>query len=104
MQALDRLYVQTERWYDLLSVLERQTELCGSAAEVVSLRFRIGELWREKLNDPTRATEAYKRVLEMDPTHEPTLRAIEGMMQRGEEVQIVSAFFRSEDRIGDRIF
>jgi tetratricopeptide (TPR) repeat protein len=85
MQALDRLYVQTERWYDLLSILERQTELSGSAAEVVSLRFRIGELWREKLNDPTRATEAYKRVLEMDPTHEPTLHAIEGMMQRGEE-------------------
>jgi tetratricopeptide (TPR) repeat protein len=85
MQALDRLYVQTERWYDLLSVLERETELSGSAAEVVSLRFRIGELWREKLNDPTRAVEAYKRVLEMDPTHEPTMRAIEGMMQRGEE-------------------
>jgi tetratricopeptide (TPR) repeat protein len=85
MQALDRLYVQTERWYDLLSVLERQTELSASAAEVVSLRFRIGELWREKLNDPTRATEAYKRVLDMDPTHDPTLAAIEGMMQRGEE-------------------
>jgi tetratricopeptide (TPR) repeat protein len=85
MQALDRLYVQTERWYDLLSVLERETELSGSAAEVVSLRFRIGELWREKLNDPTRAVEAYKRVLEMDPTHEPTMRAIEGMMQGGEE-------------------
>jgi len=85
LQALDRLYVETERWYDLLSVLERQTELSGSAAEVVSLRHRIGELWREKLNDPTRAVEAYKRVLEMDPTYDPTLRAIEGMMQRGEE-------------------
>jgi tetratricopeptide (TPR) repeat protein len=85
LQALDRLYVTTERWYDLLSVLERQTELSGSAAEVVSLRHRIGELWQEKLNDPTRAVEAYRRVLEMDPSHEPTLRAIEGMMQRGEE-------------------
>src|SRR6185369_10212189 len=26
-QALDRLYLQTQRWYDLLAVLERQTEL-----------------------------------------------------------------------------
>ena len=50
-QALDRLYLQTERWYDLLAVLERQTELAPSAAEVVSLRFRIGELWREHLRD-----------------------------------------------------
>ena len=46
VQALDRLYGQTERWFDLLAVLERQTELSPSAAEVVSLRFRIGELWR----------------------------------------------------------
>jgi tetratricopeptide (TPR) repeat protein len=35
--ALDRLYVQTERWYDLHSVLERETELTPSAGEVVSL-------------------------------------------------------------------
>src|SRR5882757_3800803 len=73
--ALDRLYVATERWYDLLAVLERQTELTPSAAEVVSLRFRIGELWREKLKDGSRAAEAYRHVLEMDPTHEPTQRA-----------------------------
>ena len=35
LQALDRLYLQTERWYDLLNVLERQTELSSSSAEVV---------------------------------------------------------------------
>ena len=31
LQALDRLYQQTERWYDLLAVLERQTELAPVA-------------------------------------------------------------------------
>ena len=30
-QALDRLYQQTERWYDLLAILERQTELAPVA-------------------------------------------------------------------------
>ena len=72
-------------WYDLLNVLERQTELTPSAAEVVSLRFRIGELWREKLKDPSRAAEAYRQVLAMDPTHEPTLRSLEAMMSSGED-------------------
>jgi tetratricopeptide (TPR) repeat protein len=85
VQALDRLYVQTERWYDLLNVLERQTELTPSAAEVVSLRFRIGELWRTRLKDPSRAAESYRQVLAMDPTHDPTLRALEAMMASGEE-------------------
>jgi tetratricopeptide (TPR) repeat protein len=84
-QALDRLYLQTERWYDLLAVLERQTELAPSAAEVVSLRFRIGELWREHLKDLTRAVEAYRQVLAMDPSHEPTLHALEALMAGPEE-------------------
>ncbi|MDB4980275.1 MAG: Tetratricopeptide 2 repeat protein [Myxococcales bacterium] len=79
-QALDRLYQQTARWYDLLAVLERQTELAPSPAEVVSLRFRIGELWREHLKDLTRAIEGYRSVLQMDPSHEPTLRALEALM------------------------
>ena len=59
-QALDRLYQQLGRWYDLLAVLERQTELAPSPAEVVSLRYRIGELWREHLKDLGRAVEAYR--------------------------------------------
>ena len=58
---------RSERWYDLLAMLERQTEMAPSPAEVVSLRFRIGELWREHLKDLARAVEAYRAVLAMDP-------------------------------------
>jgi golgin subfamily B member 1 len=90
VQALDRLYAHTERWYDLLSVLERQTELSPSSAEVVSLKFRIGELWREKLQDLARAADAYRQVLMMEPTHEPTLRALEAMMA-GEQEPLLAA-------------
>src|SRR6185369_8138526 len=79
-QALDRLYQQLGRWYDLLAVLERQTELAPSPAEVVSLRYRIGELWREHLKDLGRAVEAYRQVLATDPLHEPTIRALEALM------------------------
>jgi tetratricopeptide (TPR) repeat protein len=89
LQSLDRLYAQTERWLDLLSVLERETELSQAPAEVLSLRFRVGELWREKLQDAERAAEAYRVVLTMDPTHEPTLRALERMMD-GEDALLAA--------------
>ena len=89
-QALDRLYQRTERWYDLLAILERQTEMASTPEEVVSLRFRIGELWREHLNDLTHAVEAYRGVLAMDPGHEPTLRSLEGLMT-GEQEPILAA-------------
>jgi len=84
-QALDRLYQKTERWYDLLAILERQTEMAPTPAEVVSLRFRIGELWRLSLNDVARAVESYRAVLAMDPSHEPTLGSLEGLMAGAHE-------------------
>jgi tetratricopeptide (TPR) repeat protein len=90
-QALDRLFVQTGRWYDLLAVLERQTELAPSPAEVVSLRFRIGELWREHLKDLGRAVEAYRQVLAMDPSHEPTIQALEALMAGKDEPVLAAA-------------
>ena len=52
----------------------------------MSLKFRVGELWREHLKDLTRAIEAYRGVLQMDPTHEPTLRALEALMAGAEPV------------------
>ncbi len=89
-QALDRLFVKTGRWYDLLAVLERQTELAPSPGEVVSLRFRIGELWREHLKDLGRAVEAYRQVLAMDPSHDPTIQALEALMT-GQEEPVLAA-------------
>ena len=38
IQALDRLYGQAERWYDLLGNLERQVELSESTGETVGLK------------------------------------------------------------------
>ena len=90
-QALDRLYQQLGRWYDLLAVLERQTELAPSPAEVVSLRYRIGELWREHLKDLGRAVEAYREVLATDPAHEPTIRALEALMMGKDEPVLAAA-------------
>ncbi|MEO8213020.1 MAG: hypothetical protein ABI560_07500, partial [Myxococcales bacterium] len=84
-QALDRLYQRTERWYDLLAILQRQTEMAPAPEEVVSLRFRIGELWREHLSDLTQAVEAYRAVLAVDPAHEPTLRSLETLMASDQE-------------------
>jgi tetratricopeptide (TPR) repeat protein len=90
-QALDRLFLKTGRWYDLLAVLERQTELAPAPAEVVSLRFRIGELWREHLKDLGRAVEAYRAVLVMDPGHEPTIAALEALMKGKDEPVLAAA-------------
>jgi tetratricopeptide (TPR) repeat protein len=77
ISALDRLFQQASRWYDLLQILEREVELARGAGETVQVKHRIGALWEHELNDFGRAVESYRAVLAMDSQHEPTLAALD---------------------------
>ena len=77
---LDALYVATENWTELLSVLEREVDLTGDPYEAISYRYRIAELWDQRLNDSTRAVEGFREILDLAPDHQPTLDALEDMI------------------------
>jgi tetratricopeptide (TPR) repeat protein len=79
LAALDHIYQEIERWYDLVAILEREADQAAGHAEVVSFRFRSGEIWRTKLKDAARAVEAYGSVLAIDPTHQSALDVLESM-------------------------
>ncbi len=80
LSSLDRLYAVTENWKELLSVLERQAELVSDEDERVMLRYRVAELWERKLDDPQRAIDSYRDILESYPEHSMSLAALEGMV------------------------
>jgi len=82
---LDQLYFTTENWRELLSVLEREADLAGDPSEVISYRYRIAELWHHRLEDPMRAVDIYRDILDVAPDHQPTLDALESMIQTGIE-------------------
>ncbi len=92
---LDALYLATENWEELLSVLERESDLAEDPSEVISYRYRIGELWEKKLNDTERAVEVYRDILGIAPDHEATLGALETMMAEEREAVAVSAVLES---------
>ena len=77
---LDALYVATENWPELLSMLEREVDLTFDPYEAVSFRYRIAELFDQRLNDATRAVEGFREILNLAPDHEPTLLALEAMI------------------------
>ena len=91
IQALDRLFGQAERWYDLLQNLERQGELAEYTGEAVGLKYRIGRLWQERLQDLARAIETYREALELDPGHQDTLWALDGLLRSEEGEPVMAA-------------
>ena len=53
----------------------------------MALKHRIGQLWEKELKDLTRAIEAYREALILDPMHDPTIAALSGLLHReGEPV------------------
>ncbi len=91
IESLDRLYGQGERWYDLLANLERQVELSEEPAQVVALKYRIGQLWQLRLGDQTRAIETYREALGMEPSHTETLAALDGLIRRKDGEPMLAA-------------
>ncbi len=78
-ESLKNLYKRTERWQDLVDLLEQNTDRArdnNNTALELSLLVQIGEILDEKLDDPERATDIYERVLYTDSEHTRALSAL----------------------------
>ncbi|MBX3180989.1 MAG: tetratricopeptide repeat protein [Polyangiaceae bacterium] len=62
LSALDRLYLETERWQELADVLERRAEEESDADARRALRVRRAELLRDRLARPEEAIDAWRQV------------------------------------------
>jgi tetratricopeptide (TPR) repeat protein len=86
--SLERIYARTERWHELVEVLEgaadRERE-AGNVTEELTLLVRIGEIFDGRLSEPERATDIYERVLERDPEHTRALAALARLYEAAEE-------------------
>ncbi|HET8936086.1 MAG TPA: tetratricopeptide repeat protein, partial [Polyangiales bacterium] len=81
LQALARLYEQSERHAELLDTLEAEIDLVSDPATRAGLKFRVAELLRGPLAEPERAIAIYEAALRDDPTHAGLLSALESIAQ-----------------------
>ena len=83
IRALDRLFTMTERWQDLASILAREAEIGQTPDEILDFRFRLGQLYEQKLSDVDHAIAAYREVIGAAPEHTQTLEALEALFAAG---------------------
>lgn len=99
IEALERLYEQTERFHELSALLERQLA-AATGEEAVVLHYRLGELFRTRLDDPDMAIDHYRTALESDPRHGPTVVALESLMEdeerRGIVAEMLQPYYKAE--------
>jgi len=78
--ALERIYAAEGRWRDLSELLESQLSLAD--ANLADLHHRLGRVSMDHLDDPDRALEHFRAVLDLTSDHEPTVEALERLGTR----------------------
>ena len=82
LAALEQLFTQTERWDDLIGVVERRIEQATDAKERETLYSTIANIYDAQLGRPEDAVLAYRKVLELDPTSALARRALDDLFTR----------------------
>ena len=85
VRSLDRLYLQTERWAELATILEREAEIGQTPDEILEFKYRLGQVQQHRLGNLDAAIAAYRDVLSAAPEHETTLEALEGLFAGGDQ-------------------
>ncbi|MCC6645454.1 MAG: tetratricopeptide repeat protein, partial [Polyangiaceae bacterium] len=85
LAELDRVLSAEELWPDLLDNLRLQAASAEAPAERVRLRRAMGDLYREKLDEPTEALECYRQVLEDEPSDPGAVAACFGIADGRDE-------------------
>ncbi len=87
-EALDRIYRASDRWGDLRDLLLRREKTLYEAGLDDEMRkeilLSICDLEESVLDNPEGAMDAYVRVLEIDPTHMRSYKALERLYETAE--------------------
>ena len=76
LTELAQLLENQMQWEELVKVFDQQTRFIRDRNELVSVHFKMGSLWEERLFDDDRAIEHYRVVLQMNPSYLPVLKSL----------------------------
>lgn len=102
IDALIRIYQQSENASDLVIYLVKKAELTDDGHQKVALYFQAAELLLVQLNDRERTIEIYQRVLDFDPAHLEAVNALESLYADGQDYpSLVQVYTRKIDLTDD---
>ncbi|MFA9470657.1 MAG: tetratricopeptide repeat protein [Deltaproteobacteria bacterium] len=81
-EGLERLYRRTRQWDELATLYER--EIDQRIGDPAAVRYELGELCLRRLNEPWRGLDQFREALSQNPEHEPTVRALETLIEQSE--------------------
>lgn len=92
LKALGAVYARSGRWNDLIAMHKQEAEVTRRTEHRAHLLFTAAEIVREKVGDVAAAVVAYREVLAEDPSHHPSIRALQRIArQEGDGTMLLDA-------------
>ena len=80
--ALERLFIATGRFGDLLAIYDKKLSMAKSKAEELEIRFKLASLYEEEIKQPDKAIELYLAIVAQDPRQLSALAALDRLYQQ----------------------
>jgi tetratricopeptide (TPR) repeat protein len=74
---LEKIYRADERWEEVVRVKMLRAEALPEPADKIRELLEVTDLWKDTIHAYDKATEAYQRVLQIEPTHEQAFKELE---------------------------
>ncbi|MDH5491131.1 MAG: tetratricopeptide repeat protein, partial [Myxococcales bacterium] len=81
-KALSRLLSAAGRWRQLVELHQRAVELAPDPTTAIAHLFKVGMIYEDWLDEPTQASHAFRRILELDPRHLGAVHALQRATER----------------------
>lgn len=102
LAALSSLYSETERWRDLIAVMERRFDLATSPEEQAGLLGDMADIHEQRVGDVDAASAAYRRWLELSPSDRIAFERYAELLQRHQQWSaLVQLLARQADSVPD---
>ena len=105
LNALDELYLLTEKWDGLSGILRGKVETCTDPIERIALYFRLAATLEDSLEDASGAFECYQEVLFQDEENEDAISEIWRLtrdgVNRGDGVEVLEPIYTRQERFSD---
>jgi len=85
LEALERLYFQSEQWEELLGIYDDQLSLTHEPDEQIEIRGQRASVYEDQLGELQRAVDEYNEILMVEPEHQGAMRNLERLYRELEQ-------------------
>ena len=92
LDALERLLFQEARYEECIDLLEKRALLANDNSMRIAELEKVARIWEDNVSQPESAVAVYRRILQLDAYHEPTVLQLERLYKTLGDVGALTDF------------